>query len=143
MDPGFYYARWALGEALEAKGRTKEAIAEYEKASVLNQEDPLPMALLGRVYGRTGRREEALKILKRLKDASSVQRYVSPYNFALVYLGLGENDEAIRALEQTYEDRDGYNIAFLKIDAFLDPLRDDPRFQALVQKIFASAPNDR
>ncbi len=138
MDPGFYYARWALGEALEIKGRTKEAMAEYEKALALNQEDPLPLALLGRVYARIGRRDEALKILKRLQT-SSAQGYVSPYNSALVYLGLGQKDEAIRALEQTYEDRDGYNIAFLKVDAFLDPLRGDPRFKALVQRVFSAS----
>jgi len=63
MDPGFYYAHWALGEALEIKGRTKEAMAENEKALALIQEDPLPLALLGHVYARTGRRDEALKIL--------------------------------------------------------------------------------
>jgi tetratricopeptide (TPR) repeat protein len=111
-------------------------MVEYEKARALNQQDPLPLALLGRVCARIGRRDEALKTLKRL-HASSAQGYVSPYNFALVYLGLGQKDEAIRFLEQTYEDRDGYNIAFLKVDAFLDPLRGDPRFEALVQKVFA------
>src|SRR4029077_12241800 len=103
MDPGFYYARWALGEAFEMKGRTKEAMAEYEKALALNHDDPLPMALLGRVYARTRRRDEALKILKQLQEASSAQGYVSPYNYALVYLGLGQKDDAIRSLEQTYE----------------------------------------
>jgi adenylate cyclase len=112
-------------------------MAEYEKALALNHEDPLPMALLGRVYARTGRRDEALKILKQLQEASSAQGYVSPYNYALVYLGLGQKDDAIRSLEQTYEDRDGYNIVFIKVDTFLDPLRDEPRFKALVQKVFA------
>ncbi|MDB6146829.1 MAG: Adenylate cyclase [Spartobacteria bacterium] len=135
MDPGFYYARWALGEGLEITGRTKEARAEYEKALALNHDDPLPLALLGRVYARTDRKDEALKILKRLQTWPG-QGYVSPYNSALVYLGLGQKDEAIRSLEQTYEDRDGYNIAFLKVDAFLDPLRGEPRFEALVRKIF-------
>ena len=66
----------------------------------------------------------------------ATRRYVSPYNFAIVYLGLGRKEEAIRFLEQTYEDRDGYNLAFLEIDQFLDPLRGHPRFEALVQKVF-------
>jgi hypothetical protein len=38
---------------------------------------------------------------------------------------------------KTYQDRDGYNIAYIKVDPFFDPLRGDPRFEAFVQKIFA------
>src|SRR4030095_10342159 len=52
MDPRFYYARWALGETLEMKGHTNEAIVEYEKAIALN-DDPLPSALLAHLYART------------------------------------------------------------------------------------------
>jgi TolB-like protein/Tfp pilus assembly protein PilF len=135
MDQGFYYARWNLGLALEMKGLTDKAIVEYQKAIALN-DDPLPQALLGRLYGRTGRKDEALKILERLRQ-SSTQRYVSPYNFALIQMGLGQKAEAIHLLEQAYDDRDGYDMAFIKTDPLLDPLRSDPRFEALVQKIFA------
>jgi TolB-like protein/Flp pilus assembly protein TadD len=136
MDPGFYYAHWNLGQVLEMKGLTNEAMAEYEKAIALDQ-DPLLQALLGRLYAKTGRKDKALAVLDRLRQLSK-ERYVSPYNFAIIHLGLGQKDEAIHFLEQTYEDRDGYNIAFLKVDPFLDPLRGDPRFEALVQKVFAA-----
>jgi len=137
MDPGFYYAHWTLGNALELKGRNEEAIAEYKKAIALN-DDPLPPALLGHLYAKIGRKDEALAILKQLRELreSSRQRYVSPYNLALIHIGLGEKDEAIQLLEETYEERDGYNIAFLKVEPMLDPLRGDPRFEALVQKVF-------
>jgi tetratricopeptide (TPR) repeat protein len=117
------------------KGLTEEAMAEYEKAIALN-DDPLPLALLGRLYARIGSKDEALKILARLREASS-RRYVSPYNFALIYMGLGQKDEAIHLLEETYDDRDGYNIAFIKTDPLFDQLRGDPQFKALVQKVFA------
>ena len=134
MDPEFYYARWNLGQVLELKGRTEEAMAEYEKAIALN-DDPLPLALLGRLYARTGRRDDALKILKRLRNAANT-RYVSPYDFALIQMGLGQKDEAIRLLEQAYDERNGYDIAFIKTDPLLNPLRGEPRFEALVQKVF-------
>jgi TolB-like protein/Tfp pilus assembly protein PilF len=135
MDPGFYYARWNLGQALEMKGLIKEAMAEYEKAVALN-DDPLPLALLGRLYAKIGRRDEALKILERLRQTSA-QRYASPYNFAVIYMGLGQKSEAIHLLEKAYDERDGYDIAFIKTDPFLDPLRGEPQFEALVQKVFA------
>jgi len=73
-------------------------MAEYQKAIALN-DDPLPLALLGRLYGRIGQKDGALTILKRLHEVSS-QRYISPYNFALVEMGLGRKDEAVRLLEQ-------------------------------------------
>ncbi|MDP9099137.1 MAG: tetratricopeptide repeat protein [Verrucomicrobiota bacterium] len=139
LDPGFYYAHWALGNALELKGRNEEAIAEYKKAIGLDN-DPLPLALLGHLYAKVGRKDEALVILKQLRErrSASQQQYVSAYNLALIHIGLGQKDEAIQLLEQTYEDRDGYNIGFIKVDPFLDPLRGEPRFEALVQRIFGA-----
>ena len=138
MDPGFYYAHWTLGNALELKGLTEEAIAEYKEAIALN-DDPLPRALLGHLYAKIGRKNEALAILKQLRELreSSKQRYVSPYNLALIHIGLSQKDEAIQLLEETYEERDGYDIAFIKVEPLLDPLRGDPRFEALAKKVFA------
>jgi TolB-like protein/Tfp pilus assembly protein PilF len=135
MDPDFYYAHWNLGQALELKGRIDEAIAEYKKASALN-DDPLPLALLGRLYGKLGRKDEAQKILARLNEIAK-ERYVSFYSFAVVEMGLGEKQEAIHLLERAYEDHNGYDIAFIKTDPLLNPLRGEPRFQALVAKVFA------
>ncbi|PYJ20852.1 MAG: hypothetical protein DME99_09080 [Verrucomicrobia bacterium] len=138
MDPGFYYAHWTLGDALELKGLNEEAIAEYKEAIALN-DDPLPRALLGHLYAKIGRKNEALAILQQLRELreSSKQRYVSPYNLALIHIGLGQKDEAIQLLEETYEERDGYDIAFIKVEPLLDPLRGDSRFEALARKVFA------
>ena len=134
MDPSFYYAHYNLGEALEMKDLTENAIAEYQRAIGLN-DDPVPQALLGHLYAKIGKKNEARQILQQLHE-SSKQHYVSPYLFAMIYIGLGDNNQAIDFLEKTYEDRDGYSIAFIKVDPFLDPLRGDPRFEALVARIF-------
>jgi TolB-like protein/Flp pilus assembly protein TadD len=133
MDPGYYFAYVTLGEALEMKGARDAAIAEYQKARALN-DDPLVLALLAHAYGLSGNKMEAEKILDQLK-ALSKERYVSAYSFALAYLGLGNKEEAIRWLEQSYQDRAGADIGWIRVDPLLDLLHGDPRFEALAEKI--------
>ena len=133
MDPGFYYAHWNLGSALAAKGALGPAIEEYQKARSLN-DDPSMLGLLGRALAVSGNRTEAMKILEQLNTISK-ERYVSAYSFALVHLGLGDKDEALRYLEKAYEDRAGELLRYIRVDPLLDPLRGDPRFEALTEKI--------
>ncbi|HAF04209.1 MAG TPA: hypothetical protein DCG89_10495 [Spartobacteria bacterium] len=139
MDPGFYDAHWTLGKALEVKGALEAAIAEYQKARALN-DDPFVLGLLGHAYASSGNKTDALKILDQLKELSA-QRYVSAYSFALVYIGLGDKGEALRWLEQSYQDHAGNDIGCIKVEPLLDPLRGDPRFEALVEKIFGPQKN--
>ena len=135
MDPGFYSAYIALGQALEMKGARDAAIEEYQKARALN-DDPSILALLGHAYAFSGNKTEAGKILDQLMLLSK-QRYVSAYSLAIVYLGLGDKEEALHWLEKSYRDRAGTDIGSIKIDPFLDPLRGEPRFEELVTKVFA------
>ena len=97
---------------------------------------PGMLGLLGNAYAAAGRKDEAIKIRDELETISK-QRYVSAYSFALVYLGLGDRDEAIRRLQKSYEDRAGESLRFIRVDPLLDPLRGDPRFEALADKVIA------
>jgi len=133
MDPGFYYAHWNLGSALAATGALGPAIEEYQKARSLN-DDPSMLGLLGRALAVSGNRTEAMKILEQLNTLSQ-QRYVSAYSFAMVHLGLGDKEEALRYLEKAYEDRAGELLRYINVEPVLDPLRGNPRFEALVQKV--------
>jgi len=133
LDPGFYYAHWNLGSALAANGDLAGAIEEYEKARSLN-DDPSMLGLLGNAYAAAGKKAEAIKIHDEL-EALSKQRYVSDYSFAIVNLGLGYRDEALRRLQSSYQDRAGDSLRFIRVDPLLDPLRFDPRFEALAEKI--------
>jgi hypothetical protein len=105
------------------------------------------LGLLANAYAAAGRKTDAIKIRDDL-EAISKQRYVSAYSFALVYLGLGDKDEALHRLQQSYEDRAGESLRFIRVDPLLDPLRGDPRFEALAEKIvpareFAGAPRSK
>ena len=137
MDPGFYIAHLVLGQALDAKGARDAAIVECQKARALN-DDPSVLGVLARAYGLSGNKMEAEKILDQLKELSK-QRYVAAYSFALVYLGLGDKEEALRWLEHSYQDRAGSDIGYIRVDPLLDPLRGDPRFEALAEKIVPAA----
>ncbi|MEY2538264.1 MAG: adenylate cyclase [Verrucomicrobiota bacterium] len=137
MDGSFYYARYALALALELKGAIPEAIAEYQK-TVSITEDSAPLGMLGRLYAAQGRKDEAQKILQQLRERRE-QRYTPAYYLALVYLGLGDRNEALNWLEESYRERDGFNIGPIRIDPLLAPLHGDPRFEALAEKIVPAA----
>src|SRR6266550_3690916 len=136
MDPTFDLTHWFLGQVYEDKGQLAEAIAQYEKAMQLSP-DPAVQASLARAYALAGRKEEARKILENLTTESR-QRYIPAYSLAIIHLSLGEKEEALRLLEKSYEDRAPFDTGVfgsIKIDRRLDPLRGDPSFQALIQKV--------
>jgi TolB-like protein/Tfp pilus assembly protein PilF len=133
MNGSFYFARHSLGVALEGKGDLSAAMAEYEKAKALLN-DPIATAYVGRLNGKLGRRDDALKALEKLQERSKTE-YVDPYYLAIVYVSLDQQEQALSSLEQSYSDRNGNNLEYIRIDRFLDPLRGDPRFEALAEKI--------
>jgi TolB-like protein/Tfp pilus assembly protein PilF len=137
MDSSFYYARYGLALALELKGAIPEAIAEYQKTISIT-DDSVPLGMLGRLYAAAGRKDEAQKILQQLRQIRE-QRYIPAYSLALVYLGLGDRDQALKWLEEGYRERDGFNIGPIRIDPLLTPLHGDPRFEALAEKIVPAA----
>ena len=133
IDPHFFLAHYYLGEILQFKGHLTDAIAEYQKAFDLTN-DPYPLAALGQARARNGQKDEARKILGRL-DEEAKSRFVAPYAKALVLNALGEKAHAIDELERAYREGTGAYLFVIKVDPFLDDLRGDPRFEALVQKI--------
>jgi len=138
MDPDFFWAHRWLGMALELKGDTQAAIAEYKKAFELN-DDPAGLAFIAHAEAAMGHQDEARKLLIQLIDAAR-SRYVQPYAFALTYLALGDKNRVLDWLEQGVRDRGATYLQFIKTDPFFDPLRGDPRFEAVVQKVAGEKP---
>ena len=95
---------------------------------------PETIALSGQLAAIMGRPEEAREALTAL-DEMEKHRYVDFFWRALLYLSLGDKDRALQFLEQSYVNREGYEIGLIKVDPMLDSLRAEPRFQALVQKV--------
>jgi hypothetical protein len=95
---------------------------------------PEPIALSGQLAAIMGRPEEARQALTAL-DEMEKHRYVDVFWRALLYLSLGDKEQALQSLEQSYINREGYEIGLIKVDPMLDSLRAEPRFQALVKKV--------
>ncbi len=133
IDPAFSYAHWHYGEMLQVSGDLKGAAAEYAKARTASN-SPEPIALIGQLAAMMGRPEEARQALRAL-DELEKHRYVDVFWRALLYLSLGDKEQALQSLEQSYINREGYEIGLIKVDPMLDSLRAEPRFQALVKKV--------
>jgi len=134
LDPTFWFAPCFLGRAYEHKRRLPEAIAEFKRALELEKDNPEIWSGLGHAYALSANRAEAQKVLDHLK-ALSVRSYVAPFDFAVIYAGLGEQDQAIAWLNRAYAERSYYVPVYLTTDSRLDNLRSDPRFVELLQRV--------
>lgn len=133
LDPNYWFDYNFLGRAYEQKGRLPEAIEAFRHGLTLEGNTEL-WAGLGHAYAASGDRGEAYKVLDKLKEIST-QRYVAPYNVAVIYAGLGEKDAAFDWLKRAYNDRSYLLAVYLNTDSRLDSLRSDPRFLELRRKM--------
>jgi serine/threonine-protein kinase len=131
VDPDHVSAHDCQGESYLAKGMYEQAIAELQQAASSN--DPVRVVALARASATAGKRNEARELLDRLTEISR-RSYFPPYLLAGVHVALGERDQAFVWLEKAYTEGDAY-LVHLKVDAALDPVRSDPRFQDLLRRL--------
>src|SRR5581483_9433577 len=132
LDQNFAYGHFFMGWALEQKGEYETAIAEFQRATQLDDTSGT-WSYLGHGYGVAGRRREAEMILDKLQ-ARARERYVSPYYLALVSAGLDEKDRALDYLSQAAADHSD-PMVLLSVDPKLDNLRSTPRFTELARRV--------
>jgi len=133
LEPNYPVTYWILGLLLRKLGRYKLAIAEGEKGVKLSGGSSLMRAALAQTFGTAGRRKKAIQILDDLTKLAK-QKYVAPYFFAGIHIGLGDDDRAIEYLEKSYEEHSHWLI-YLHIDPSMDGLRSNPRFQDLLRHV--------
>jgi TolB-like protein/Flp pilus assembly protein TadD len=129
-DPG---ALGTLGFALLGKGQAEEAIPVLEKADALSKGSPAVEGILVRAYALGGRREDALRLLAKLKTRRAAG-YFPAAAFVNAYLGLGDKEQAFVWLEQAFKEQSNI-LQFVKTHPFFDPIRSDPRFVDLERRI--------
>ncbi len=134
LDPNNPGARYALGSALFFAGQRDSGLAELEMADLLYGNFLASRAWLAYFYAVMGRREPAERMLEVFRTGSA-QRPVAPGAMAVLHLGLGNREETLRWLEKDYEQRGFMLLWALGSNRAYDPVRSDPRFQALRRRV--------
>jgi serine/threonine protein kinase/tetratricopeptide (TPR) repeat protein len=139
LDPNYPVTYWILGLLLRKTGCHELAVTEGEKGVKLSGGSPMMRAALAHSLAAAGKRQEALEILEDLTQLAR-QKYVAPYFFAGIHIGLGENDRAIEYLQKCLEEHSHWLI-YLHLDPGMDDLRGTPAFQDLLPRIGLPAPS--
>jgi TolB-like protein len=140
FDPSFPRAHFVLGRVFEAQGKIDDAITEYERAGMIMPAEVPEARQALRQGGPAGYHRWALAVQlggmgNRPQGRSSAPHSSERSYFrARSYARLSEVDEAVRCLEQSYEEHDSL-LVMTKAQEWWDPLRSDPRFQALVRRV--------
>jgi TolB-like protein/Tfp pilus assembly protein PilF len=129
LEPNEADAHYYAGMAHTIKGQSESAIESFRHAIELNPDDPYYPAGLAWAYARAGDRAQALEYLGQAETAGVPLKEVG-----LVYGALGDLDLAFEYLERGYETEPG-TLAGIGADPSADPLRGDPRWQALMDRM--------
>ncbi len=131
LYPDSFFAFYFRGLAYEQKGMMPEAVAAFRRAQELVPNATFGTAALGHALGLSGHKAEAQSLLQQLE---SDPRYVSPFDRAILNLGVGNRDKALAELNRAINESSSWCIYF-RAEPRLDPLRQDPRFIALMQRL--------
>jgi len=131
IDPNFFFIPWSQGWVNLQLGDLGRAIPLLRRAVQLDA-PAYTIAWLGYALGANGNHDQALATIDTLKQHFPDEA-VPAFNLALIQLGLGKNDEALRQLEKAWSE-DSQWLGYLKNDHVFDPLRPDNRFAALLRK---------
>jgi len=133
LNPHFAPAYLTLSLVQEQQGDLEEALAALERAVSLSPLSPRMHGALGRMQALANKRDAANKTLRKLESLAE-QRYVSPFEFASIFVGLGQLDVAFKWLNKAREER-VFELIAIRVDPRFDALRTDPRFDATITQI--------
>ena len=134
LHPYLYLGHLFYGEALEHSGQYTLALEQYRLAVIMSPDLPWLQAVEGACLARHARRKEAKSILAELVQIRKTQ-YVDAYFMAVLMDALDDPDQAFQELERAYHEKSPLLFA-LGVDPRLDNLRGDPRFTALLNRVF-------
>jgi serine/threonine-protein kinase len=134
LEPNFWIASLVLGKVYLQLEKYDQAIDALLKAKRFSGGSTQPLAMLGFVYGTMNDQALARTVLEEL-EVLAVERYVPPYNFALVFYGLQLYEQAFAWLERAYNTRDVLLTAFINVEPFWQGLKNEKRFVDLLKRM--------
>jgi len=134
LHPFLAIGRSYYAQALERLGKLDEAVAQYKMAITISPDLPRLRAEEAHCLARMGRHREARVLLEELLERARSE-FVDNCTLAPVYLALGQTDEALRLLENSFE-AGSPHLSFINVDYRLDPLRKSPRFTRIRNCVF-------
>jgi eukaryotic-like serine/threonine-protein kinase len=129
----FGHAYWSLGRVLLEIGEAEEALRHFQNAAAIMGNIPASQAELAYCYARMGQRDRTHLALQELQRRAQ-HEWVSPLHSALIYAGLGEQDAAIRRLEEAIDKRNR-QVVWVNVDPRYDSLRNHPHFDRLIARL--------
>ncbi|MGH9855492.1 MAG: tetratricopeptide repeat protein, partial [Blastocatellia bacterium] len=136
QNPANTSAQYILGLSYLAQGHTEQALEIFQKLYATRE--ALAIAALGHTYGRLGRKDDALRVLVRAQELAR-QDKLPPQEIAIIYIGLGDRDQAFAWLNKAVEERFAYLI-YLNVEPLFYSLHADQRFADLARRINLQPP---
>ena len=133
LDPHSFFGHFLLGTCFAYQGRFDDAVAEHRKTVELLGDCRGTVGWLGLTLAVAGRTAEARDLLAQLEEKRTTE-YVPASSLAWIHLGLREVDSAFEWMNRAVEECDQYMMP-IKTYGFLDPIRTDPRYTALLRKM--------
>ena len=132
-NPTAEETHYVLGLAFAMQGALADARTALTEAAGSERQHTNAVAALGRLAVAEGKLDEARAVLHELESRAK-DRYVSPVDLVMLNYLLGQADQAFEAMEQAWRDRRGW-LVYLRVDPQVDPMRAEPRFQAMVERM--------
>ena len=124
--------RWG-GRAHGLLGRWERAVEWLRQAVTLSGRNAWAICDLASTLAMSGQEDEARVLLAELEDRSA-REWIPPMAISLIYANLGEIDRALDWLERSYDARGVWLVA-LRTDPCFDPMRSNPRFDELLDRL--------
>jgi len=135
MQPDYLFALWVRSLALSGLGRHEEAIASMERAVMLSRA-PIFAGVLGLIYARAGRREDAARLLHEIEDRGSRGEYIPSFSKVTICVGLGDLAGIRSSLTEVIAAGTSSVPIRVMCGNYLEEFRTDPEIKRLHFELF-------